>query len=51
MVYSAFINLLTYGTFNDAGFVKGLLIIAILLISPIYKEVICASFYLFLTAL
>jgi hypothetical protein len=27
------------------------LIIAILLISPIYKEVICASFYLFLTAL
>jgi hypothetical protein len=45
MVFSAFINFLTYGTFNDAGFVKGLLIIAILLISPIYKKVICASFF------
>jgi hypothetical protein len=36
---------LKYGTFNDAGFVKGLLMIAILLISPIYKEVAFGSFF------
>jgi hypothetical protein len=30
---------------NDAGFVKGLLVIAILLISLFYKEVIFASFF------
>jgi hypothetical protein len=39
---------LTYGTFNDAGSAKELLMIVILLISPIYKEVVL---HLFLTAL
>jgi hypothetical protein len=48
MIYSVYTNLLAYGTFNDAGFVKGLLMIASLLISPIHKEVIFVSF---LTAL
>jgi hypothetical protein len=37
---------LTYGTFNDAGSAKGLLMIVILLISPIYKKVILHLFEL-----
>jgi hypothetical protein len=45
MIYSIYISLLNYGTLNAAGFVKELLIIAILLISPIYKKVIFASFF------
>ena len=45
MIYSVYTNLLACGTFNDAGFVKGLLMIDILLISPIYKEVIFVSFF------
>jgi hypothetical protein len=45
MLYSIYINLLTYGTFNDACFIKELLMIAILLISPIYKEVTFACFF------
>jgi hypothetical protein len=34
------------GTFNDAGFVKELLMIAILLISQINNEVIFGGFFL-----
>ena len=45
MTYSIHINLLTYGTFNDAGFVKGLLMVTILLILPIYGKVIFASLF------
>ena len=39
---------MTYSTFNDAGFVKELLMITILLISPIYKEVAFASSFNYL---
>ena len=36
---------MTCGTFNDAGFIKELLMIAILLISPAYKDVTFACFF------
>jgi hypothetical protein len=45
MVDSLYITLLTYGTFYNKGFVKGLLMIAVLLVvSPIYKVSFVAFF-------